>query len=451
MWPLKSILCFFGFWVACVLSLVNPIIGVINYMMVYQINPNNTWWGKPLKDMGIRFSLLAAGFTVLGIFTSRKRIPNLRPYISLWELAILGLVLIGAINLINGVVHTPTSYYAFEKLWKTMLFVLILGRLVVSFDNLRMMVWCLVAGSLYLGHAAYTAPVSSFLLGRLDMIGGADFSTTSGAAAHFAAMLPIIGAAFLIAKRWRWKIFALMAGAFTVNAIVLCRTRSAFVGILCGAIAAMLLAPKVKRYRIQILLIVGMLASINLCDNYFWDRISTLTSRETLEEDAATKVRVAVWQASFEILGDYPLGIGPGNFTRIIGRYSPEHQQRSTHNTLVVCFVEYGVQGGGLFLLMIGGAIWMLYRSSGRAKHAREPFETKIYAYAFFISLIIYLVTGLGTERFYCESFWWVMTFPACLYRTVMNDVVVEATVPDLVNAPACYECDPSPGELQYI
>lgn len=426
-------------------------IGVINYMMVYQVNPNNTWWGKPLKDMGIRFSMLAAGFTVIGIFTSRKRIPNLRPYISMWEIAILSMVLIGAINLINGVVHTPGSYYAFEKLWKTMLFVLIMGRLTVSFDNLRMVVWCLVAGSLYIGHAAYTAPVSSFLLGRLDMIGGADFSTTSGAAAHLAAMLPIIGAAFLIARRWRWKIFAMVSGAFTVNAIILCRTRSAFVGLFCGGIAALLFAPKVKRYRIQVLLILGAVASINLCDNYFWDRMSTLTSRETLEADPATTVRVAVWKASMDIIEDYPLGIGPGNFTRIIGQYAPQHHQRSTHNTFLVCFVEYGVQGGIILLLMIGGAIWMLYRASDRARRSKEPFETNIYAYAFFISLIVYMVTGLGTERFYCESFWWIMTLPACLYRTVMNDVVVEETVPDLVNAPAYYEYDQFPGELQYI
>jgi len=225
MWPLKSIACFVGFWVLCLLSLFNPMIGVVNYMLVYQINPNNTWWGIPLMNLGIRFSFLAALFTLVGLITGRKHVPRITPIIAFWELCVLVLVMIGIINMITGVTHSPITYTTFEKFWKMILFVLIIGRLVTTRKNMQMLIWSLVIGSLYLGHTAYTAPQSSFILGRLDRIGGADFSTTSGAAAHLAAMLPIIGMAFLIARKWRWKIFALLSGAFTVNAIILFRTQ----------------------------------------------------------------------------------------------------------------------------------------------------------------------------------------------------------------------------------
>jgi len=81
-----------------------------------------------------------------------------------------------------------------------LLFTLVLGRLAASRKNFHIVLWTLVAGSLYIGYDAYTAPARSFVLGRLERIGGPDFSTTSGAAAHLAAMLPLIGAAFLTSK-----------------------------------------------------------------------------------------------------------------------------------------------------------------------------------------------------------------------------------------------------------
>lgn len=451
MWPLKSIACFVGFWVLCLLSLFNPMIGVVNYMLVYQINPNNTWWGIPLMNLGIRFSFLAAVFTVVGMITGRKYVPRVTPVIAFWELCVLVLVMIGIINLITGVTHAPITFATFEKFWKMILFVFIIGRLATTRKNMKLLIWSLVVGSLYLGHAAYTAPPSSFILGRLDRIGGADFSTTSGAAAHLAAMLPIIGMAFLIARKWRWKIFALISGAFTVNAIILFRTRSAFIGIVCGSIAALLFAPKVKRYRIQILVLLGLIASINLSDNYFWDRMTSLTNQQTLQNDNATKIRVEIWEASLLILADYPFGIGPGNFTRIIGQYAPDHHQRASHNSLIVCFVEYGIQGGLVFLMIIFTSIWMLYQSSRLAKGTDDPYETTIMSYAFLISMVTYFVTALGTERFYCESFWWILVFPLCLHRTVYGELYAKKRMPALAVQSSGYSEGLMPGGLQYV
>ena len=54
MWPLKSIFFAFAFCAGCVMSLVNPIWGAVTYMMVYQVDPAVTWWGKPLMELGIR-------------------------------------------------------------------------------------------------------------------------------------------------------------------------------------------------------------------------------------------------------------------------------------------------------------------------------------------------------------------------------------------------------------
>lgn len=437
MWPLKTILYFLLFWAGCVMALVNPIWGVVNYMVVYQINPTNTWWGLPLVGLGIRFSMLAAVSTMLGLFFSHKRVPKNNPNFLLWEVGVLALVAAAAVNQLwtcplIGYGYYAGSAYAFEKLWKMLLFVLILARLATTRKNLRLVLWTLVGGSLYLGYDAYTAPASSFWLGRLERIGGPDFATTSGTAAHLAAMLPLIGAAFLTARKWQWRAFAAVSGAFTFNAIILCRTRSAFVGLVAGALVAVLMTPRGRRFRIHFLLTIGAVIGFSLTDQNFWNRMETLTDREVLAEDAAAVSRSKIWSASLRILADFPQGIGTGNFPRVIGQYEPRYYFRSTHNTLIVCFTELGVHGGMIFLFLVASSLRFLYLSARLADDTDNPVETRVLVYGFLVALVTYFVTGLGTERFYCESFWWVLVLPLCLYRVVSREATANVEVPRL-------------------
>ena len=425
------------FGVGCALSLVNPIWGVVNYMMVYQLHPSDKWWGKPLATVGVRFSLLAVAFTVVGMITARKRVPACKPGLTLWEWSLIGFVVIAAFTFVLGAGYDRTSQYAFEKLWKMLLFVLIFVRMASTRTNLRFVLWALVVGSLYLGYDAYTAPSSWFWLGRLDAIGGPDFSTTSGTAAHLSAMLPLIGLVFLISRRWSWRIIALVAGALTVNTVVLCRTRSAFIGLICGILVAFLTAPRVKRYHIHAMMVCGGLLAFCLTDNRFWDRMETLADKSTLETDAATVTRTEIWTLSLTMLLDHPQGVGPGNFPKMIGKYNWKYHKRSTHNTVVVCFTELGFAGGILFTLLLFGSLRYLYLSSKLAEQSNDPVETKLMTYGILVALVTYFVTGLGTERFYCESFWWIMALPLCLYRAVVREVAANVAVPALWE-----ECD---------
>ena len=149
-------------------------------------------------------------------------------------------------------------------------------------------------------------------------------------------MLPIVGLAFLIAKTWRWKLVAALAGALTVNAIVLCRTRGAFLGLVAGLLAALVLAPRTRRFRIHLLLLLGGIAAFALTDPHYWTRMMTMTSMESLHADKATQGRFDIWFASISMLGDYPLGVGLGNFTSMVGFYDPTLWKRSSHNTLEI-------------------------------------------------------------------------------------------------------------------
>lgn len=424
MWPLKTIAYFGLFWFGCVAALFNPIWGVLNYILIYQTDPTDRWWGIPITDLGVRFSLLAAFTSMLGMLLARRKLPRFTPAFSTWEVGVVALFFVGLINVVIGVGFGATAQTEFDKFWKVLLFTLILGRICASRSNLLMVLWILVVGSLYLGYDAYTAPASSFVLGRLENIGGPDFSTTSGAAAHLSAMLPLIGAAFLIARDWKWKALAIFSGGLTVNAIIMCRTRSAFVGLLAGALVAVMVAPKARRFRIHALLVGGALMTFSLTDDNFWNRMGTMTDQQALESDLAAVSRREIWAAAIDMFVDHPLGIGVGNFVKVIGDYDPRHHKRSTHNSLVVCFVELGLQGGIIFLLLFAASLRYIYLSYLRSDFSRAPLETQMIAYGILISLVTYFVTALGTQRFYCESFWWVLAFPLCLHRIVEREAV---------------------------
>lgn len=422
MWPLKTILYFSLFWVGCFAALINPIWGVVNYMMAYQMHPPETWWGQPLVALGLRFSMLAAVFTVVGLFVARRRVPQCRPIISFWEGGVLLLLFIAVLNIMFGIGFGPRAQYAFEKFWKLHVFVMLLARLAITRRNLHLVIWSIVAGSFYLGYDAYTAPYHAFLVGRLEGFGGPDIATSSGASAHLAAMLPIIGIAFLIAKSRKARIWAAVSGALTFNAIVLCRTRSAFLGLLVGAAVAILMAPKAKRFRIYVLMGGGLVAAFSLTDSHYMERMATLFDGPKLRADQAATSRFDIWRAGWLMLADYPTGVGLGNFSHMIGRYDVRYINRSPHNTVVMAFCELGLMGGFVFLVLLFESIRLLYRCTRVANVGEHVLETKIIAYGFLVSIVTYFVASLGTERFSCESFWWVMVFPLCLYRIVVAE-----------------------------
>ena len=41
--------------------------------------------------------------------------------------------------------------------------------------------------------------------------------------------------------------------------------------------------------------------------------------------------------------------------------------------------------------------------------------------------MVTYFVTSLGTQRFYCESFWWVLVLPLALHRLVVAEIRAKA------------------------
>ena len=111
------------------------------------LNPVGTWWGKPISQFGVRYSLFAILFTLAGMAVSRKFVPKIQKWPSGWEVGAVLLVLIALANTVIGVEHNYRSRNAIDILWKLMVFVFVLARLVTTRNNLRITIWSIVLGS----------------------------------------------------------------------------------------------------------------------------------------------------------------------------------------------------------------------------------------------------------------------------------------------------------------
>jgi O-antigen ligase len=125
----------------------------------------------------------------------------------------------------------------------------------------------------------------------------------------------------------------------------------------------------------------------------------------------------------------------------VIGDYAPHHKGRSSHNSVIVAFVELGVPGGLIFLGLVAGSLRYLRCTARMASQTADPLRTQYMAYGLLISLITYFVASLGTQRFDCESYWWVLVLPLSLFRLAH----AEATGEFRAISYATKECEPAP------
>ncbi len=424
MWPIKTCIFFAGFISSCGFSLVFPILGIITYMMIYQLNPDDTWWGKPLEDMDIRLSLTAAICMILGMLLSSARVPKSRQVVGDWLLVLITFTIVVLSSLWIGTGTTEYGDMLADKMVKMTIFLFCLVRMGGTTRNFRMVLWTFAIGTLYIGYEAYNANSSDFADGRLNFIGGPDFRESSGLAVHMAAMLPLLGVLFLSAKKWRWKALLIVAGVLAMNTIIQCRTRSAFVGLIIGAIIAILLLPRKRRLKVGISIVAMSFGMYALADEHFWNRMNTIVGHETYAEEGAIQARIELWGAGWRMFLDHPFGVGIGQFKQAVEQYNTGAEmyaftipRRVTHNSYLLCMTELGIQGISVLFALFALTFWKLRMCWHWSRIESDSSPIRLYAYGSLVSIVIYSVAAAFTDRLYTESFWWVLALPVCLER----------------------------------
>lgn len=421
---LKGFLFISIFFICVAGSLLYPCLGIYGYLADYCIAPSGQWWGRPFSSMGFRFSLILAMSTVIGFILQNKKLKFGKVLLYNQEITLLiFLIIVWTIHYLSpqtlgryGAIDHPTV-----KFTKIVIFVLLMTHIITDLQKIRWLFIVFSAITLVLGTKAWSIPYSSFSRGRLEGIGGADFSEANFFAAFLAAMLPLIGIMFL-RSNWRGKLYYLITGAFTANAVVLCRSRGAFLGLAMGALTACWYAPKRYRKQIFILIFIGIVGVVYLSDEFFIDRIMTISTEQS-EMDASSSSRIRLWNAGLQMVSSHPLGIGPGNWYQNIEYYIPEYVGKDSHSTYVKCLAELGVIGMAVFLLLLLQSYLNLvkvYKESIELPPS-DAEEFVHYYFAIIVSIVVLLTCALTITMIYTEILWVLLLLPVCLIRALDN------------------------------
>ena len=200
--------------------------------------------------------------------------------------------------------------------------------------------------------------------------------------------------------------------------------RGAFLGIV-ASVGIYLLFMIFSRYRKEgqrgmaiVIALLGVLGGLSLTDEAFWARMGTLENLESRDSGAG---RITFWLATFEMMEDYPMGMGVRGYNSVARFYMSDRERgeadgrgryRAVHSLWFQGLSEVGWHGLFIFLMMT----WSIYRLSSKAKSRMiEKGESEIYfkLLALECALFGYLVTGSFIDQFRAEILYWMILMNA--------------------------------------
>lgn len=410
---LAFILLFFGGLAAALIH--SPVYAVMLYQLVYFMNPEIRWWGASIPNIPYSFITVLVMMLALGLNYKKAWVGNKiteHPSIK-WVLVILLLYYFMCFFAVVPGLHYKFTY-DFTKL---IIIFIIVYKVVDSERSFDIVVLSYVVGAAYIGYVAGVSGRDE--TGRVENIGMIDTGGDSNMTA--AALVPAV----VILMYYFWlgsrkiKLLSLICGVLIVNGLILINSRGAFLGVIAGASLFLLYMifskhqRKGQRFSAISVIFFGVLGAYSLTDKYFWMRMSTLKQVE--DGDASGSHRVDFWLATFDVMKDFPLGVGINGFEAVSTIYLPSKyfvhiSNKAVHSSWFQLLAETGWPGPIIFFILL----FSLFRLAKKTKQYSIDnclIECYFKIIVFESALLSYLVAATFINRIRAESMWWCILF----------------------------------------
>ncbi len=406
------------FFALLILSVArHPRYGMFAYMAAFYVFPPSRWWGATLPDF--RWSLLASAFLWLGLLRYPRN-PDQPP----WSQSTPGRLLIAFSILVwmqNLWALAAPENLDFSILYtKYVLLFYFMYRLSDRPENIRDILIAHVVGCLYLGWIAYGTPVDS---DRLDGVGGPGINDSNTLGMQFATAIPC-GAMLALVERGWVLILTLVSLLFSMNGIVLCGSRGAFLSVVAGGGSLAFSSP--KRYRAAYLAasVLGLVMFSAVASATFWNRMDTL--KGAVDDNAApldnsAESRYYIVEAQWQMFLQHPLGTGHRGTAALSRQFIAErylsrtrdggYGERASHNSFMSALSEHGIVGAAIF-------IWLIFWAWGASRECRKILQQSspvVGAYVAAVSgaLVVILIAGLFADFIAVEVTIWMLAILA--------------------------------------
>lgn len=399
-----------------------PIYGLLTYIFTFYTQLS--WAGKYLMEG--RWSLLSSIVMLFSYIlwknkegkASHLKIPQMK-FLILFFINMLFVSLFA----VSPEANTDTII-AFVKISILYYFMILI---IQEKKKYKMFLWLQLWGNFLFSWQGYHEET---VRGRLEGIGGPGTSTSNGLANHLIMILPFINNFILFGYRLE-KIAACLAAPFILNAIILCNSRGAYLGIIAMGILALIRANKEIRKKILVGLAMGSILFFQLTDQNFWERIITFNNPE---EDSSITERFETWHAALVLIKDKPLGVGGDGWLHLSPVYIPgiveQHGgiERSVHNSYLQVATNYGIQGVIIYFMFISSTLLELRKIRKRYGTKNDQF---FHAESTGIELAIwgFLIAAFFGARPYFEAFFWYSALGCALsniQQSEINDILKE-------------------------
>jgi len=419
--------------VLCLLSPLNPRLGLYGYYWFALMRPDILAWSGPN-----RYSLLIAVFTLLS--NSGRALANL-PVLIRSPLCRTMLLLVVVITLSIPFAVKPELCYEPYSLFIRMILMAFLIPLAIRDKREIRILMVVMAASI--GLLAGKFGLAGILAGgaRFGQGYGGMLSDNNTMALAFVLAIPLCWfSRLLVTQLWARIGFATLA-LLSFGGVVFTHSRG---GVLAAGIAMLLIAWRAKHRLLVGLMVVGFgIGAVYLVRDSLLDRMATISA--PLEE-ASAKSRVILVRAAVKMWLDYPLlGVGftENNQQELISSYVPAeykdgYQGKVIHNTYLQMLVDAGIFSLLLYCWLLFGGIWKLERSIRRAREDGGLEEAAI-PLALQTSLVAYAAgsTFLSRSSF---DFFYILIMASAAWLEIerrADETVDEVAAPGMVRMPA--------------
>ncbi len=175
--PIKTILYLTGFLFCCVGALVAPLWGVVGNVLYYIMGTG--WWTAPIRHWEIRYSYTLILATAIGTALNWRKLRFGKTILVKQEKLVLLFLAIVWLSTVFSETTTSATYLFVDhpsvKMLKYVIFAFLMTHIVTQIRGLNVLFWIMIFGTLHLGIRAYQTPLSVFIAGRLENVGGRIF------------------------------------------------------------------------------------------------------------------------------------------------------------------------------------------------------------------------------------------------------------------------------------
>jgi O-antigen ligase len=394
------------------ISMVRAVWGVSLYVMCYLIMPPLWWWGQGWMQP-LRWNYYAGIILLVAVIKEYGGLPVFTNPDVKRTLKILALMVLNAtaVHFLLSPERTESQVNYMLMLKFSLLCVLITAAVRSTLD-LRILLLSIVLSLSYIGYQVTFNDAGSMRGGRLENVGAAGASDANHLASLVATILPLAGAVIFLGGR-NEKLIAVAAAALSLNLLLLCNSRGAFLALLtAGGFLFLIARGKARRKAFTALALAGLAGVVFMGDARILDRFFT-SFNDAEERDDSAAGRLELWGAGLNMIRAYPLGSGGFGFKRVRGeRFLKDagrtESVRAIHNGYITDGCEWGVQGAFLRLAFFASGVFSLWRAMLFRVHKGDDMAV-FFAACIMSALVTFMVSSMFGDVLDAEWGYWVI------------------------------------------